>query len=62
VRKIRKRTGNNVELCYCQGIAFDTDNYVYVTDSGYVKKFDVHGNYLLQFRGSDSGDDQLLTP
>ncbi|XP_065897634.1 tripartite motif-containing protein 2-like [Dysidea avara] len=62
VKNIRKHPGNNVELHSCQGVAFDANNCLYVTDSGYVKKFDVHGNYLLQFRGADSGNDQLQTP
>ena len=69
VRKIRKYTVGGVVLDYCQGIAFDADNNLYVTGSNFyvtgsscVKKFDMHGNYLLQFKGSDSGEDQLQDP
>jgi len=56
VRKIRKHPSN---LIKCQGIAFGVDNDLYVTDRCCVKKFDVHGNYLLQFGGSSSSGDHL---
>ena len=46
----------------CRGIAFDANNYLYVTGNGCVKKFDMHGNYLLQFKGSDSDENQLQDP
>ena len=47
VRKIRKYTVGGVVLDYCQGIAFDADNNLYVTGSSCVKKFNMRGNYLL---------------
>ena len=62
VRKIKKYAGNEVMLRECRGIAFDTDNYLYVTGNRCVKKFDMHGNCLLQFKGSDSDEDQLQNP
>ena len=62
VKKIKKYTANAVMLRECRGIAFDADNYLYVTGNGCVKKFDMHGNCLLQFKGSDSDEDQLQDP
>ena len=62
VRKIRKHKGNEVILNHCKGVTFDADDYLYVTDNKCVKKFDVHGNYLLQFGGSDLGNNQLQNP
>ena len=42
-------------------IAFVNENHLYVADAGNhrVQKFDVNGNYLLQFGGCGSGDGQL---
>ena len=41
-----------------KGVAFDSDNYLYVVDSGNhrIVTFDIDGNYLLQFstKGSDN--------
>ena len=46
------------------GIAFDNNNYLYVTDynNRRVQKFDISGNYILQFTGTESGDGCLNTP
>ncbi|XP_065897633.1 E3 ubiquitin-protein ligase TRIM71-like isoform X2 [Dysidea avara] len=55
-RKIGKYTGN-CEINYCYGVAFDADNYLYVTDGNVIKKFDINGNFLIQF--GSSGDGQL---
>jgi len=62
VKKIKKYKGNEVMLNYCKGIAFDADDYLYVTDCNCIKKFDLHGKFLLQFEGSDSNDGQLQNP
>ena len=61
VRKIDKDVNYNVMLIACNRVAFDADNCLYVTGSSAVKKFDIHGNCLLQFGGSDSGDGQLMS-
>lgn len=39
------------------GITFDDSNGLYVTDHGFktVKKFDLNGNYILQFQGHRAG-------
>ena len=60
VKKIRQHKGNDVILNNCKGVAFNADDYLYVTDDKCVKKFDLHGNYLLHFGGSDSYGDYSL--
>lgn len=46
------------------GIAFDKNNCLYVTDynNHRVRKFDINGNFILQFTGNESGDGCLKTP
>ena len=52
------------EFQYPQGVAFDCDNALYVTDSHNhrVQKFDILGSYLLQFGTKGAGKGQLNYP
>ncbi|XP_065914907.1 tripartite motif-containing protein 2-like isoform X1 [Dysidea avara] len=52
----------NGQLCNPQGITFDSNNHLYVADNGNqrVQKFDINGDYLLQFGKSDSS--QIFSP
>ena len=45
-------------------MAFDNENFLYVVDSGNhrVVKFDIDGNYLLQFPTKGSGNRQSSDP
>ena len=47
-----------------KGVAYDNDNCLYVVDSGNyrVVKFDIDGNYLLQFSTKGSGSRQSSDP
>ncbi|XP_065895903.1 tripartite motif-containing protein 2-like [Dysidea avara] len=64
VRKIGSGGSNNSQFSYPHGVAFDNYNHLYVVDTSNhrVQKFDVNGNYLLQFGGHGSGDGQLWYP
>ena len=47
-----------------KGVAFDSDNCLYIVDSGNqrIVKFDIDGNYLLQFSTKGSGNRQFSDP
>jgi len=64
VRKIGSYGSNNSQFYSPEGVTFDNDNHLYVADydNHRVQKFDVNGNYLLQFGGRGSGDGQLRYP
>jgi len=44
------------------GLALDQNGYIYVTDweNDQVQKFDLNGNFILRWKGSDNDDDGLL--
>ena len=46
------------------GVAFDSNNHLYVVDGGThrVKKFDTNGKFLLQFGSKGNGDGELNGP
>ena len=66
VRKFGSKGTGNVEFKFPQGIAFDDNNHLYVTDDGNhrVQKFDIKGTYLLTFGTSTQGrgNGQLSNP
>jgi len=63
IRKIGKYTGGISELTSgCRGVAFDAFNYLYVIDGSVIKKFNIVGNYILQFGSYGSKDGQLSSP
>ena len=65
LRKISGSYGNgNGQFRFPEGIAFDSNNHVYVVDhDNYrVQVFDVSGKYLHQFGSRGSGNGQLSLP
>jgi len=64
VRKVGSHGKNVGEFVNPRGVVLDNENHIYVVDSGNhrVQKFDINGNYLLQFGGRGKGDGQLNTP
>ena len=64
VRKFGSNGRNNGQFSYPRGVAFDSQNHLYVVDSGNdrVQKFDTNGNYLLQFGSEGASDGQLNNP
>ena len=62
VRKFGSNGSNNGQFSYPRGVAFDSHNHLYVTDSHRVQKFDTNGNYLLQFGSLGANDGQLNYP
>ena len=49
---------------YPYGLAFDTDNYLYVSDyhNGRVQRFDVSGGYVCEYGKQGKGDGDLDSP
>jgi len=64
VRKIGRGGKNEGQFNCPRGVAFDKGNHLHVVDSDNhrVQKFDIDGNYLLQFGGHGSDDGQLSNP
>ena len=64
VLKIGSRRISIGHFCSPYGVAFDADNNLYVVDGGNhrVQKFDVTGEYILQFGSKGSSDGQLNNP
>ena len=51
LRKFGSEGSNKDQFISPRGIAFDNHNHLYVVDTGNyrIQKFDINGNYLLQF-------------
>ena len=62
--KFGNKGSNNGQLNGPCGIAFDNSNHLYVADfnNNRVQKFDISGNYLLQFTGKQYTDGHVSNP
>ena len=64
VRKIGSRGSGNGQFSFPKGVAFDSDDHLYVVDynNHKVQKFTIDGKYLLQFGGKGSENEKLKSP
>ena len=65
VRKFGGRRNSSDTFQQPKGVAFDHNNCLYVGEydgDGWIQKFDISGNHLLQFGGRGAGNGQLQLP